>query len=186
MTMQTLPAVRAPIAPPVRAATRQGGGDRLRRADPRPRRPDRRGTSGDAEDLIRQNGTAARIACEHMTRPALNAVRATVAWASSLPARPGWERKAAAHGELFRLLAVLAGDRVAAAGSGGEGGPLEDLIRAIGPVADGMIISSHGRLVAYLSAGDADSAAREVETHLRVLLYMGRLAMTAAAAATDH
>jgi len=35
-------------------------------------------------------------------------------------------------------------------------------------------------------AGDADNAAREVETPLRVLLYMGRLAITAAAAATEH
>ena len=57
---------------------------------------------------------------------------------------------------------------------------------AVGPVADGMIMSSRRRLVAHLSAGDADNAAREVETHLRVLLYMGRLAITAAAATTDH
>ena len=35
-------------------------------------------------------------------------------------------------------------------------------------------------------AGDADNAAREVETPLRVLLYMGRLAITAAAATTEH
>ena len=84
MTVQTLPAGRTRVVP---------------------------GTHSGAEDLIRRNGTAARIACENMTRPALNAVRQTVAWASSLPARPGWERKATAHAELFRLLAALAGDR---------------------------------------------------------------------------
>jgi DNA-binding FadR family transcriptional regulator len=185
MTVQTLPGARTRIGRPVRMATRHGTGDILQRAEPRPGRSVRRGTSGGAEDLIHRNGRAARLACEHMTWPALNAVRDTVAWASSLPARPNWDRKAAAHAELFRLLAGLAGDRVAAVGPGGQAGLLEDLMCAVGPAADGMIMSSRRRLVAYLSAGDADNAAREVETHLRVLLYMGRLATTTAAA-TDH
>jgi len=45
---------------------------------------------------------------------------------------------------------------------------------------------AEGKVRRRSGAGDADNAAREVETPLRVLLYMGRLAITAAAAATEH
>ena len=43
-----------------------------------------------------------RIACEKMTPPALRMLRASVAGAASLPPRRDWERKAAAHPEVFR------------------------------------------------------------------------------------
>ena len=62
-----------------------------------------------------------RIACEKMTPPALEMLRASAAGAASLPTRPGWERKAAAHAEVFRLLAQIAGDR-AGGNPGGEAG----------------------------------------------------------------
>ena len=58
--------------------------------------------------------------------------------------------------------------------------------RAIRLIRYGGTLLARRRLVAHLSAGDADNAAREVEAHLRVLLYMGRLAMTAATATTDR
>jgi hypothetical protein len=44
------------------------------------------------------------------------------------------------------------------------------------PAADGMIASSRRRLLAHLSAGQADGAALEMEAHLRVLHFMWRLA----------
>jgi len=50
------------------------------------------------------------------------------------------------------------------------------LIFTVGPVADGMIASSRQRLLAHLSAGEADGAALEMEAHLRILHYMWRLA----------
>jgi DNA-binding FadR family transcriptional regulator len=50
-----------------------------------------------------------------------------------------------------------------------------DMVRAVGPAANGMITGSHRRLLACLDAGDADGAAREMESHLRVLHYMARL-----------
>jgi len=50
------------------------------------------------------------------------------------------------------------------------------LMVAAGPAADGMIASSRRRLLTYLSAGDADGAASEMESHLRVLNFTRRLA----------
>jgi DNA-binding GntR family transcriptional regulator len=128
-----------------------------------------------AEELTVMQAMAARIACEQMTAPAMKILLDSVERASSLPARPGWERKAAAHAEFFRLLPGVAGDRAAGA-LAGQARVIRDLMRTAGPAANGMVTSSRRRLLARLRAGDADGAAREVEEHLRVLYYMGRLA----------
>ena len=82
---------------------------------------------------------AARIACEQMTAPAMRVLLDSVDRASSLPTRPGWERKAAAHAEFFRLLADVAGDRAAGALTG-QAGLIGDLICTVGPAANGMIM----------------------------------------------
>jgi len=58
-----------------------------------------------------------------------------------LPTRSGWERKAAAHAEIFRLLAEIAGEP-AAGNLGGGAGFIRELMRAVGPAANGMITSS--------------------------------------------
>ena len=126
-------------------------------------------------NLIRVQAMAARVACEQMTEAALRALRDSVDRASCLPARPGWERKAAAHAEIFGLLADVAGDR-AAGQSSGLAAAMRDLMLTVGPAADGMIASSRRRLLAHLSARQADGAALEMEAHLRVLHYMWRLA----------
>lgn len=49
------------------------------------------------------------------------------------------------------------------------------LMTAVGPAADGMTASSRRRLVACLGAGDPEGAAREMESHLRVLSFMRRV-----------
>jgi hypothetical protein len=132
------------------------------------------------EEFIRVQATAARIACEHMTALALEMLHDSVDRASRLPTRPGWEYKAAAHAEIYRLLGDIAGDR-APGSPGGWAGGIHDLICTVGPVTNGMIISSRRRLLAHLCAGDADAAEREMETHLRVLHHMWRLAIPVAA-----
>jgi hypothetical protein len=48
-----------------------------------------------------------------MTTLALEMLRDSVERAASLPTRPGWDRKAAAHAEIFRLLGEIAGDGAA-------------------------------------------------------------------------
>ena len=134
-----------------------------------------------ADELIEAQALAARTACEQMTAPAMKRLLDSVERASSLPARPGWERKAAAHAEFFRLLADVAGDQ-APAGLTGQARLIRDLMRTVGPAVNGMITSSRQRLLARLRAGDADGAALEMEDHLRVLHYMCRLAALGAPA----
>jgi hypothetical protein len=81
----------------------------------------------------------ARVACEQMTEPALDAVPESVRRASSLPARPGWECKATAHAEIFRLLADAAGAPGALTGATGL---VRDLMLTVGPGADRLISNS--------------------------------------------
>jgi FCD domain len=128
-------------------------------------------TAACADQLIRAQATAARIACAQMTAPALAALRDSVERASRLPTRPGWEHKAAAHAEFFRLLAQIAGDR-----PGGAAGLIRALMYAAGPAANGMVINSRRRLLAHLRDRDADAVEQEMESHLRVLHFKWRLA----------
>jgi DNA-binding GntR family transcriptional regulator len=143
--------------------------------------PDRRSAAPNPEELIRLQVMAARIACEQLTGPALQLLLDSVERACCLPTRPGWERKAAAHAEIFHLLVGVAGGPAAAARHGGQARLIRDLMCAVGPAANGMITSSRWRLIARLRAGDADGAALEMENHLRALHYMGRLARRAVA-----
>jgi hypothetical protein len=87
-------------------------------------------------NLIRVQAIAARVTCEQMTEAALRALRHSVDQASCLRARPGWERKATAHAEIFGLLADVAGDRTVRL-SGGPAAAMRELILTVGPAADG-------------------------------------------------
>jgi hypothetical protein len=133
-------------------------------------------TADRAEEVIWGQAMVAQSACERMTEPALNAVRDTIERACRLPSRPGWGQKAAAHAELYPLLADVAGTLAVAGRRGSAAAVIWELMCTVGPVADGMIMSSRRRLLAHLSAGDGCTAALEMETHLRSLHYMWRLA----------
>jgi DNA-binding FadR family transcriptional regulator len=144
---------------------------------PRVPRPNRawRSTRVGTDELIQLQITAAGIACRRMTQPSLTALRNAVAEVGSLPAKPEWTRKAAAHTEIFRLLMDMSGDRPSdAIRTSNEF--VREVIRASGPAADGMLTSSQRRLLRHLAGGDADSAELEVEKLLRVLHCMWRLA----------
>jgi DNA-binding FadR family transcriptional regulator len=130
---------------------------------------------------IRSTAACIRLACAQMTVPALEMLRDSVGCAASLPTRSGWERKAAAHAEIFGLLAEIAGEP-AAGNPGGGTGFIRELMRAVGPAANGMITSSRRRLLEHLCAGDVYAAEQEMETHLRALHYMWRLAQASRAA----
>ena len=52
---------------------------------------------------------------------------------------------------------------------------LSSVRRTVGPVADGIILSSRRRMLALMRAGDADGVAREMEQHIGGLLFMRRL-----------
>ncbi|HWN62448.1 MAG TPA: FCD domain-containing protein [Streptosporangiaceae bacterium] len=139
--------------------------------------PETRDRAAMTEDtLISLQSAATRIACQRMTAQHLSALHASVEQASCLSARPDWRRKATAHAELFNLLCDSTGDPALALLVGSATGWLHDLLMAVGPRADGIILSSRRRLLRHLKLRDADGAAREMEHHLTGLRYMGRLA----------
>ena len=138
-----------------------------------------RASADDAEELIRTQVMAARIACKQITGPSLKLLLDSVDRACCMPARPGWDRKAAAHAEIFTLLADVAGGQAAAARYARQARLIDDLMRTVGPAANGMIASSRRRLLMRLRYRDADGAALEMENHLRALHYMWRLARPA-------
>ena len=55
--------------------------------------------------LIETQVIAVRIACEQMTFPHLKALQDRVEHACGVPAALPWDRKAAAHAEIFEILA---------------------------------------------------------------------------------
>ena len=128
-----------------------------------------------AEEVIRVQATAARVACERMTVLAWQAVRDSVERASCLPSRAAWERKAAAHAEIFHLLATVAGSPAATDPQGSQVRVLLDMMRTVGPVANGMITGSRRRLLTCLDTGNSDGAGQEIENHLRTLHFMALL-----------
>jgi DNA-binding FadR family transcriptional regulator len=134
--------------------------------------PTARATS---EELIRVQATAARVACGRMTTLALQSLRDSVERASCLPSRPRWESKVAAHAEIFQLLADAAGSPAATDPKSSQVRVIRDMMRTVGPVANGIITGSRRRLLACLDAGNADGAAQEMESHLRALHFMALL-----------
>ncbi len=131
--------------------------------------------------MIQAQAIAARLACSRMTARHLGALQDSVERACCLTGRSQWDRKATAHAEIFGLLADVADDPVLALVLRGGPGHVRELMVAVGRAADGMIVSSRRRLLAHLRAGDGEAAALEMEKHLRVLLYMSRLARSPAA-----
>jgi WhiB family transcriptional regulator, redox-sensing transcriptional regulator len=125
-------------------------------------------------ELIEGQAAAARNACDRMTATALRTLSDSVEEASRMPSQPGWARKAAAYAGTFRLLAEATGDRP----PDGTAGLVRDLMTAVGPGANGMIVSAHRRLLAHLRARNADHAARELANHLSALHYMWRISGT--------
>ena len=127
--------------------------------------------------MIQALAMSARMACAR-TSLELRALHDSVERACCLAGSLPWDRKAAAHAEIFSLLADMVDDRSQAPLLAAGPGYVLELMLAVGRVADGMIVSSRRRLLARLRAGDGEAAALEMEKHLRGLLYMWRLALS--------
>jgi DNA-binding GntR family transcriptional regulator len=127
------------------------------------------------EPVFRALASAAEIACRRMTSAQLTALHGRVEEACQLPIAAGWDRKAAAHADFFRVLAEVGGDPVAAPVlvSGGE--LAYDLMVTAGRPADGIVVNSRRRFLESLRTGDAAGAALELEDHFRILHVMCRL-----------
>jgi DNA-binding GntR family transcriptional regulator len=128
------------------------------------------------DELIRVCALATRVACQRMTPPHLKALRDSVEQACCLPARTAWDRKVTAHAEIANLLADAAADPILALLVRNVPGELYGLMMTVGPAASGIVANSRRRLLALMTAGDADGAAREMEQHIKGLRWMRRLA----------
>ena len=128
------------------------------------------------DELIRVCALATRVACQRMTPPHLKALRDSVEQACCLPARTTWDRKVTAHAEIANLLADAAADPILALLVRNVPGELYGLMMTVGPAASGIVANSRRRLLALITAGDADGAAREMEQHIKGLRWMRCLA----------
>src|ERR1700733_8212628 len=108
------------------------------------------------QELIQIYTMATRTACLQMTAAHLGALRDSVEHASCLTGKSGWARSAAAHAEIFTLLAGMTGDPVLSAVAPGTP---DALYRVVGPAVQGMIVGSRQRLLACMRMRDADGAA---------------------------
>jgi DNA-binding GntR family transcriptional regulator len=130
---------------------------------------------------IRVLALAVRDVCGRLTAAQLEQLRRSAQGACLMPRHVGWDRRAAAHAEIFALLADAADHQVLARMLDVGVGFTHHLMIAAGPVAGLVAAHSSERLVALLSVGDAEAAADEMEGHLKVLRFLGRLARCSAA-----
>jgi DNA-binding GntR family transcriptional regulator len=128
------------------------------------------------DTLIQVQATAIHTICGRLTEGQLTGLHRSVEQASRIPRHLGWDRKATAHAEIFGLLADAADQPQLARMLSLGAGFAHHLMVAAGPAADVMTASSRRRLLGRLAVGDAAGAAHEMERHLRVLRFMGRLA----------
>jgi DNA-binding GntR family transcriptional regulator len=128
------------------------------------------------EQIIELYAHVARTACLRMTPQHLAALQSSLDQTSCLSARLQWDRKATAHAEMFNLLADALAEALPSSLLSSATGRVHDLMITVGPAADGIALNARRRLLVLIRAGDADGAAEEIERHLRVLSFMGRLA----------
>ena len=139
----------------------------VRRIDPGPAADDR---------LIEVQATAIRAVCDRLTPAQLEGMRRSVEHACLMPRSIEWDRKAAAHAEIFALLAKAADHPLLAQALNSGAGFVHHLMVTAGPATGRLTASSRKRLLAFLLARNPEGAAREMESYLRVLRFMGRLA----------
>jgi DNA-binding FadR family transcriptional regulator len=118
---------------------------------------------------------AIRIACGQLTSQQLKALQDSVERACRVPDALPWDRQAAAHAEMFNVLAGAVNDPLAASVLSSGVGLAYDLTVAAGRGVAGMVIGSRRRLLRHLLAGDAEAAALEMEQHFRILHYLWRV-----------
>ncbi|MFY9929694.1 MAG: FCD domain-containing protein [Streptosporangiaceae bacterium] len=126
------------------------------------------------DKLILVQASAIRASCAQLSAPQLLALQQSVARACQLP-RAEWDLKAAAHAEVFSLLAGTADDPVLVHALSSGAVLAQHLMVTVGRAVNGMTVSSRQRFLVCLGAGDPEGAAREMEGHLRVLSFMGRV-----------
>jgi DNA-binding FadR family transcriptional regulator len=113
-----------------------------------------------------------RAACQRMTEAHLRAMEQNVAEASRLSLAGDWERKALVHVEFHNLLANATGNPVLMVLMGSLSDLLREMVFAVGPSKDDVILQSRRRLLTHLRNGNADRAVAENARHLRQVQRM--------------
>lgn len=126
--------------------------------------------------LIEAQAAAVHALCGRLSPAQLEDLRRSVEQACLMPRSLGWDRGATAHAEFFGLLAGAAGHPQLARVLSSGAGLAHHLMVTAGPAVGPLTANSRRRLLAFLAAGDPGGAAHEMESHLRVLRFMGRLA----------
>jgi hypothetical protein len=130
------------------------------------------------DELIEVQATAIGAICGRLTAARLEDIRRSVHAACQIPGNVGWDRRAAAHAEVFALLADAAtavGNPALARILNSGVGAAYQLMLTAGPSAAAVTASSRRHLLVCLSAGDCDGAARETESYFRIMNLMGRM-----------
>lgn len=130
------------------------------------------------DELIEVQAAAIRAICGRLTAARLEDIRRSVDYACQIPGTIGWDRRAAAHAEVFALLAdaaVAAGNPALAQVLNSGVGTAYQLMLTAGPSAAAVTASSRRHLLACLSAADCDGAAHETENYFRTMDFMGRM-----------
>jgi hypothetical protein len=125
--------------------------------------------------LIEAQAAAVGAVCGKLSTEQLQAIQRSVERACLLPKDTGWTTRAAAHAEIFSLLAGAADDPDQSATLSSGAKLARELTLTAGKSANGITVNSPKRLLACLSADDPEEAARETENYLRVLRVIGRL-----------
>jgi DNA-binding FadR family transcriptional regulator len=125
--------------------------------------------------LIRVQARAIHAICSRLTARHLEALQRSVEHACLMPKHIGWHHKATAHAEIFGLLADAAHHPVLAQTLNSGAGLVHRLMMTAGPTVGTITANSRKRLLARLSANDPAGAAHEMERHLIVLRFIGRV-----------
>ena len=96
------------------------------------------------QELIQAQATAIHAACWQLSGQRMEGLRRGVEQACLLPGRFDWDRKAAAHAEIFTMLADAVRDPVLRQVLKSGAGLAHHLMMAAGPAADDVIRSCWG------------------------------------------
>jgi GntR family transcriptional repressor for pyruvate dehydrogenase complex len=108
-----------------------------------------------------------RAACERATEADLDRLQANVDRAAALTEAKDWERRAAVNHEFHNLLAAATANPLLEMFQRAITEVVREIVSAVGPMRDDVVMESRRRLLAHLRDRDADAAAGEMEGHLK-------------------
>jgi GntR family transcriptional repressor for pyruvate dehydrogenase complex len=113
--------------------------------------------------------TVIEVACERADDAMLERLEANISHAEALTEAEDWERKALVHVEFHNLLAEATGNPVMVAVMKSLMEVMRDLVLAVGPTEDDVVLRSRRRFMKHLWARDSAKAVKEMQRSLQEL-----------------